>query len=1191
MGTRLFMTEFIKRIRVPLVNGIAAIMALLFVGSLAEAFSQSKSGLSEKQAPSASKPKPANTTADPKQKPQTNPQPTATPVDPLIEKQRWDAAVAESDALGKTDLLKAFIIDFPESANHQRARELLVVARAAAGDEKFRIGEREAGIALFREALADAPTPFPSRLFDEIISKFPASLFFRGEREEAIRAAGVIEKQVADDAARLTQLANFYLSIEDGTEAKRLAESAIAIKPESADAYQALGLANRLSFDLDAAAAAFAKGAEINPGSDAIKRNLAEMYRALGKPAEAEAIYRELLSVSPGDLAAKTGAILALFDRGERAAAEIELSEALEANPNNVILLAGAALWYAANDDPEKAASYAEKAASLEPRYVWSHIALGRSRMRQNDPLAAERAFLAARRFGNFPTLEYELAEARLSAGFYRDAAEGLAKTFSIVDGRISTRLGGRILREAETFDELLSSETRASVFTALPEIMPETSGHIRALLEFSQLISGAATNENMAEQAAAAADGFTAGTDKMKLHRQLYAASALLERSIAPEKVLALTLEATGTVEQGLEIKQPSAAVMASELYETRQIAFARDEFLKIPEIPRNTLSNILRGRIEELAGWALFRMEKYPESLVRLRRAITVLPEKSAWWRSTLWRLGSAYEANGKPEEALDSYVKAYLDDKPSAIRYVIIESLYKKIKGNTDGLNDLIGPNPFPTVASQIAAAPEDAPTPVTETVEEKKEQPAADQASAGKLPEKIADNTAKPTDDEKALPDAEKSDDPQKNPPPSKSAEAEQTEPNKSEIKPIDETTGNLKPTADKEKEAGKETTSEAKAESTAGTKNVVEPEKEAAKNIKPDAEAGKAAPVDDSANPTAETAASDAAKPPPVVQPTAPQTVFDPIIITFGRKPEESKEPSTTKQSGKPEQQAANNGSEGSSDKPSPAASASENPTEASDAKTNTAVDPTKSVEEKPAESEKNAAEVKNTAEIPVSTEIKPVSESVMPLVESASLPAVPGKHTINDAPQAVNLARGAHNETSGENELKPMAANAEGAKSEITVSGSPQAPSVNTPPPGIPENGAAADKKEKPAAESPDAAKLSGGTNRERMVTPGVSEADKPVSRCWIFVSKENIEAAASGSDVGLLIGIDGGEASSIEAKTTNADDIEIRLTNEVAGVAGRAFLVVRSKSGKPGTYRILLSAPCDRKEITVTVR
>src|SRR5204863_5817692 len=121
------------------------------------------------------------------------------------------------------------------------------------------------------------------------------------------------------------------------------------------------------------------------------------------------------------------------------------MAKSLEANPGNVILLAGAAYWYAAHNDGDKAVEYAQKAIAADPRFIWSHIALARGLLAQNKPVEAEKMLLAARRYGNFPTLEYEIASARLGAGLYREAAEELARSFSLKDGMIQARLGGRV--------------------------------------------------------------------------------------------------------------------------------------------------------------------------------------------------------------------------------------------------------------------------------------------------------------------------------------------------------------------------------------------------------------------------------------------------------------------------------------------------------------------------------------------------------------------------------------------------------------------------------------------------------------------------------------------------------------------------------------------------------------------------
>src|SRR5206468_8457526 len=105
--------------------------------------------------------------------------------------------------------------------------------------------------------------------------------------------------------------------------------------------------------------------------------------------------------------------------------------------------LAGAAYWYAAHDEGSQAVALAQKAIETDPRFIWSHIALARGLMSQKKPVDAERTLLAARRYGNFPTLEYEIASARAAAGLYRDAIEDLSKSFSVKDGVVHANLGG----------------------------------------------------------------------------------------------------------------------------------------------------------------------------------------------------------------------------------------------------------------------------------------------------------------------------------------------------------------------------------------------------------------------------------------------------------------------------------------------------------------------------------------------------------------------------------------------------------------------------------------------------------------------------------------------------------------------------------------------------------------------------
>ncbi|MDQ3181795.1 MAG: hypothetical protein M3Q33_14930, partial [Acidobacteriota bacterium] len=317
----------------------------------------------------------------------------------------------------------------------------------------------------------------------------------------------------------------------------------------------------------------------------------------------------------------------------------------------------------------------------------------------QKRPLEAERALLAARQYGNFPTLDYEIAAARLQAGFYLEAASELKKNFVIGDGLIETRLGGRVPKVAKSFIELLALERRASIFEPLVADNPENAERLKSLLNFFQKLETAEITET---EITSAADEFIKGDDKMKLHRQLFVANRLLQKKMALPKVLQLTQSAVGGVDSALDVASPASAVLAEELYESRTIANTRGEIVIVPEVPRRTLSNILRGRIEEISGWALFQENKTGEAIVRLKRAVSILPEKSAWWRSSQWRLGTALQTVEKPKEALDAYLQSYSIDTPDAAKRIVIESLYKTVHGSLDGLDEKIGKQPAVTAA---------------------------------------------------------------------------------------------------------------------------------------------------------------------------------------------------------------------------------------------------------------------------------------------------------------------------------------------------------------------------------------------------------------------------------------------------------------------------------------------------------
>ena len=385
---------------------------------------------------------------------------------------------------------------------------------------------------------------------------------------------------------------------------------------------------------------------------------------------------------------------LALFDAEKQTEAETEMAKSLAANASNLPLLAGAAYWYAAHNDGAQAVALASRATKLEPRYIWAQIALARGFMQQKKPLEAERVLLTARQYGNFPTLAYELAAARLQAGFFREAAETLAVDFTVRNGLIGTKLGGRVVKNSKSFVELLAPERRAGIFQPLAADSPENAERMKNLLDFKQQLDSADIDETAISQTA---DAFIEGTDRMKLHRQLFVARQLLDKNKNSVKVSEIAQSAIGKADAALDVPNAAAAVLADALYESRASAASRNEIVVVPEVSRPTLSAILRGEIEEIVGWSAYRLNKNDDAVVHLKRAVSVLPEKSSFWLSSYWRLGAALEADGKDKEALEAYFKGYPTDAPSGGKYLIIESLYKKINGSNDGLEARIGAKP--------------------------------------------------------------------------------------------------------------------------------------------------------------------------------------------------------------------------------------------------------------------------------------------------------------------------------------------------------------------------------------------------------------------------------------------------------------------------------------------------------------
>jgi tetratricopeptide (TPR) repeat protein len=420
------------------------------------------------------------------------------------------------------------------------------------------------------------------------------------------------------------------------------------------------------------------------------------------------------LVADPKNNSAHAGVVVTLLELGKKDEADQELNTALQDKDQarNLPLLVGAAYWFLAHNDPARGLELADKAVALEPRYSWAQIALARALIANKLPQEAERSLRFVRQFSRFPTLDYELANMLAAIGLYDEAAAELVHSFSIKGGQIETMLAGRYAAHAASFTELLAPERRAVIFQSRPADTDANAKMLKALLALNTALNqpeGSAPNE---DELGAIARDFTAGDDAMRTYRQVYVADKLVKKGVALSTVIDLMDQATNGVEVALSAPTATLAVQPDEYSDIRAKALAQGGTPRIPDAPRAALSGLLRGRIEDLAGVALFKLDKSADAVTRLRRAVNAAPEGTPLWRSAMWHLGAALEASGKNDQALLYYIKSYVAGAPDPARRTVIEHVYQKVNGTLEGLDDKIGPGfaaasptPSPAVSPEV------------------------------------------------------------------------------------------------------------------------------------------------------------------------------------------------------------------------------------------------------------------------------------------------------------------------------------------------------------------------------------------------------------------------------------------------------------------------------------------------------
>ena len=631
----------------------------------------------------------------PKAKNSVAPKKVNTPVDDEDESEEVELTLT-LPLSKRADKLKEFIASHPESKSLPRATELLLSTYAGLGDQFLKNGDVENGIKQFNLAIDEADVSISDKLYSGVIAQIPSNVYLRGQADEAFKIAMKIENKFGSNSKRLLAIVSFYVGIEKGEEAVRVAELAVKQAPDLADTHRALALSKHINLQLDDAVAEYKRAVQLDPTSRTSTSSLADLSRATGKPEEALPLYEEILKADPKDRSAIAGKVICLLELGKKEEAAATLEAALASEPRNLALLSGAGYWYAAHDEYEKAVEMSRKAIEIEPRYTWSHIALVRSLLATKRPVGAERAMRFARQYGKFPTLNYELASVLATMGFYDEAVEVLRESFSFKDGQVETYLAGRIPARDTNLLDLLAPERRASIYQPKAADSVLNSTTLTNLLALDTALaenSGEKPDESLVSKTARS---FSSGDDSMRTYRQLYAANRLLKKNVALSTALELVGDAKTGLEAALDVPVVTTAVQADEFRSLRAQAITSGNVPDIAEAPRETLSSLLRGRSEDLTGWILFNQDKYPEAVDHLKTAVATLPNGTPAWRNATWHLGVAYEQTGKNEEALDNYIKSFNSGERDPIRRTVIERLYAKVNGSLNGLDEKIGPS---------------------------------------------------------------------------------------------------------------------------------------------------------------------------------------------------------------------------------------------------------------------------------------------------------------------------------------------------------------------------------------------------------------------------------------------------------------------------------------------------------------
>jgi tetratricopeptide (TPR) repeat protein len=639
-----------------------------------------------------------------------------------------EAALAATDPAARLTALQKFLQTQPDAPQADAARAELTRVYAYLGE--MQLGEKnvDAAIQQFKQAIAAFPKQVDDKFFDEVAARIPVAVSVRGYRTEAILLAREMEARFRAESKRLASIGEFYLSVEAPTEALRALTAAAKLTPDDARTYRLLGAAHRVNLNLDKAAEQYTAAIKADPKDSRAYFELANLQRARGRYEVAINLYNHQLSLEPEHAPSLKGLALCHIAQGKEERANELLAQASKITnadlTRDFYLQTQLALTYLARGNVAKARQAADAALAAEPRFSWARIAAAEVELADGKYFESERHIIAAMKYADFPTLHFTLGKIYLAVEDFEGALDEFNKAFSYKAGKFQARLGGAQEVRAETVAELLAPERQASMFQAEPittdvefklaENLTRFEGAIRNTKPASsQLLSAIVlsqkTNKTALAEIEKSTEDFVETEGSRKAFRWLYAAERLTQSGQALETVLRLT-------DQALE---------------AAEVATAPDGSLRdYPNYNRDGRLSVFRARALTLRGRALLKLNRSAEAITTLEQAVETYgatPERAR----AQWQLALAKESAGQTKEALDLYIAAYEPPDKTAVgsdlNRTVIESLYRKVHGSLDGLNERIGKARETALVANVKpiAQPNPIPLPNTPVATEKTE----------------------------------------------------------------------------------------------------------------------------------------------------------------------------------------------------------------------------------------------------------------------------------------------------------------------------------------------------------------------------------------------------------------------------------------------------------------------------------